>query len=310
MERESGWLLGALALRQTMTLGVDLDVEALLRLRHLAYRMRDIRTLPRSTMPGDIIHRRRGRGLEVHDVRPWSEGDDIRHLDQNATARTGVPHTKTYFDERERSILLVADFRPSMLFGTRRAFRSVAGAEALTMLGWRGVGRGGRVGLLAANALGTRFSRQGRGERTMIAHVGALAGAHREALDDRSERDPPLADQLETAERLAGTGSTIVVATALDAPGARFDDVVLRITQRHDLVFLLVEDEFEREPPPGDYPFTTAEGESGWLRIDKGQKRGARDTIASLRRLGAQAARLSAAVGAEQSVPVLEQIDG
>ena len=234
-----------------MTPGVDLDVEALLRLRHLAARMRDIRTLPRSTMPGDIIHKRRGRGLEVHDVRPWVEGDDIRHLDQTATARTGVPHTKTYFDERERSILLVADFRPSMLFGTRRAFRSVAGAEALAMLGWRGVGRGGRVGCLAATASGTQFSRQGRGERAMIAHVGLLAEAHRAALADREPRDPPLAQALETIERLAGTGSTIVVATALDAPGRGFDDVVLRLTRKHDVVFLLVEDAFEAEAAAG-----------------------------------------------------------
>ena len=294
-----------------MTPGVDLDVEALLRLRHIAYRMRDVRTLPRSTMPGDIIHRRRGRGLEVHDVRPWSEGDDMRHLDHNATARTGTPHTKTYFDERERSILLVADFRPSMLFGTRRAFRSVAGAEALTMLGWRGVGRGGRVGLLAGTAQGTKFSRQGRGERAMIALVGVLAEAHRAALADDTQRDPPLADQLETAERLAATGSSIVVATALDNPGAHFDDVVLRITRRHDLVFLLVEDEFERAPPTGDYPFTTAEGQSGWMRItSRDTRKPPPDRIAALRKLGAQATRLSAALPAESSLQVLEQVDG
>lgn len=291
------------------TPGVDLEVEALLSLRHLAYRMRDIRTLPRSTMPGDIIHRRRGRGLEVHDVRPWSEGDDIRHLDQNATARTGTPHTKTYFDERERSILLVADFRPSMLFGTRRAFRSVAGAEALAMLGWRGVGRGGRVGLLAANARGTRFSRQARGERAMIAATGVLAEAHREALSDRTPRDPPLAGVLETAETLASSGSTIVVATALDTPGSNLDDVILRITRRHDLFVLLIEDDIEREPPPGDYPFTTADGQGGWLRIDN-RRKPPRDRIGELRRLGAQASRFSAAVSAEQAIGTLEAIDG
>ena len=293
-----------------MTPGVDLDVEALLSLRHLAYRMRDVRTVPRSTMPGDIIHKRRGRGLEVHDVRPWVEGDDIRHLDQNATARTGVPHTKTYFDERERSILLVADFRPSMLFGTRRAFRSVAGAEALAMLGWRGVGRGGRVGLLAANARGTRFSRQGRGERAMIAHVGVLAESHREALADREPRDPPLHEVLETAARLASTGSTIVVATALDAPGEGFDEAVLRLTRRNDLVFLLVEDAFEHAPPAGDYPFMTPEGLSGWLRIDKRRNSPDVDRIAALRRLGAQGMRLASSVGAERNVQLLEQIDG
>ena len=292
-----------------MTPGVDLDVEALLNLRHLAYRMRDVRTVPRSTLPGDIIHRRRGRGLEVHDVRPWSEGDDIRHLDHNATARTGVPHTKTYFDERERSILLVADFRPSMLFGTRRAFRSVAGAEALAILGWRGVGHGGRGGLLTINARGTTYSRQGRGERAMIAAIGVLAEAHREALENTGGHDPSLADALETAGTLAATGSTIVIATGLDTPGKTLAATVLSITRRHDMIFLLVEDAFERQPPVGDYPFNTAEGRSGWLRIGK-DPLPSRDRVADLRRLGAEALRLPAADPAERTINLLEQIDG
>ncbi len=291
-----------------MTPGVDLDTQALLDLRHLAARMRDIRTVPRSTMPGDIIHKRRGRGLEVHDVRPWVEGDDIRHLDQNATARTGVPHTKTYFDERERSILLVADFRPSMLFGTRRAFRSVAAAEALAMLGWRGVGHGGRVGLLAANARGTRFSRQGRGERAMIAAIGVMAEAHREALADGS-REPDFGGILDTATTLAGTGSTLIVATALERPGAGFDEAVLRASRRHDVIVLLVEDAFEREPPAGDYPFATDEGRGGWLRIGR-ERRPPPDRVGALRRLGAGALRYPAADGPARSLALLEAIDG
>ena len=292
-----------------MTPGVDLDTQALLDLRHLASRMRDIRTVPRSTMPGDIIHKRRGRGLEVHDVRPWVEGDDIRHLDQNATARTGVPHTKTYFDERERSVLLVADFRPSMLFGTRRAFRSVAGAEALAMVGWRGVHHGGRVGLLAANARGTRFSRQGRGERAMIAAVGVLAQSHREALDDGDRREPDLADVLETAATLAGTGSTMIVATALDRSGAGFDEAVLRAARRHDVFFLLVEDAFEREPPQGDYPFAGDEGRGGWLRIGR-ERKPPPDRVAVLRRLGAKALRYPSADEPTRAAAILEAIDG
>ena len=292
-----------------MTPGVDLDVDALLNLRHLAYRMRDQRTVTRSTLPGDIIHRRRGRGLEVHDVRPWSEGDDIRHLDHNATARTGVPHTKTYFEERERSIVLVADFRPSMLFGTRRAFRSVAAAEALAVLGWRGVGHGARVGLLAVTARGTRYARQARGERAMIAVIGVLAEAHREAVGDTGARDGALADILDTAAALTATGSTMMIATGLDTPGPQLSDAVLRTARRHDVIFLLIEDAFESEPAPGDYPFTTEEGGGGWLRVGR-TRPPQRDRVADLRRLGARALRLSAADEPERTIATLELIDG
>ena len=47
-----------------------------------------------------------------------------------------------------RRVLLVADFRPSMLQGRSRAFRSVAAAEALTVLGWQVAEAGGSVGLM------------------------------------------------------------------------------------------------------------------------------------------------------------------
>lgn len=292
-----------------MTSGVDLDTQSLLNLRYLAGRMRDVRTPPRSTVPGDVRHRRRGRGLEVHDVRPWVDGDDIRNLDQNATARTGVPHTKTFFDERERAILVVADFRPSMLFGTRRAFRSVAAAEAAMILGWRGVAHGGRVGVMTVGARGTRFSRQGRGERAMIAAAGVLAEAHREALADPAARDPDLVPALDTAATLASTGSALIVVSALDETGPGFADAVRRITRRHDLIFLLVEDAFEQEPPTGDYPFSTAEGHGGWLRI-LANRPPPPDRVAELRRLGASALRFSSALPAEQAVAALEHVGG
>ena len=294
-----------------MVAGVDLDVDGLLRLRHLAARMRDTRTQPRSPMPGSILHRRRGRGLDVHDIRVWSEGDDIRHLDQNATARTGIPHTRTYFDERERTALLVADFRPSMLFGTRRALRSVAAAETLAMLGWRTVARGGRVGLVASGAGGMHFARRGRGEKAMIGLIGTLAEAHRAALDDRGAEDSLLSDMLETAATVAGPGGTIIVATGLDTPGPRFDTVVSGLSERHDLIFCLIEDHFEREPTPGTYPFTTADGGRGWLRVDQASRRVAlEDKASALKRLGASALRVPSSATPDQNAILLEQVDG
>ncbi len=291
--------------------GVELDPDELLRLRHLAFRMRDPKTPPRSHLPGGIVHRRRGRGLEVHDIRIWSDGDDIRHLDRNVTARTGVPHVRTFRDERERTVLLVADFRPSMLFGTRRALRSVAAGEALAMLGWRAIGEGGRVGLVAATPSGPRFARQGRGTRAMISLIGEMAEAHRGAMASATVDDPPLAAILEQAEALAGSGSLIILATALDAPGDGFDDAVERIAGRHDLAVVLVVDRFERAPPPGSYPYMTIDGEAGWIRVGhEGEPSRPDDRPSRLRRLGARVVLLDSELDAEAMAGVLERLDG
>ena len=100
--------------------GATIDAERLLALRHL---VRAGRAEPRAltALQGGFVVRRRGRGLEVDDIRVYAEGDDPRHLDRNTTARTGVPHTRTFRDERERTLVLMVDLRPSMLWGTLRA---------------------------------------------------------------------------------------------------------------------------------------------------------------------------------------------
>jgi len=96
--------------------GVTLDIEALLGLRKHVARHRRKSKLANS-LPGGLVHNRRGRGLETAEIRQFVDGDDIRLIDRNATARTGVLHVKSAHDERDQTALLIADFRPSMLWG-------------------------------------------------------------------------------------------------------------------------------------------------------------------------------------------------
>jgi uncharacterized protein (DUF58 family) len=292
------------------TVGADLDVEALLRLRLLASSMRGAKKPPRSALPGAVMHQRRGRGLEVYDIRAWSDGDDIRHLDRNVTARTGVLHVRTFRDERERTLMLVVDFRESMMFGTRRALRSVAGAEAIVALGWRTIEEGGGVGLLAATNQGPRFIGRARGPRAMTSLIGELAVAHRAAHEHPESADPPLVDVLKEAEGLAGE-SAIIVATALDAPGEGFDAVAERLARKRDLCIVLVTDRFETDPVAGAYPYRTQDGDAGWLRVGRNAKAPAADArLARLQRLGVNFLQLDAALDVESMMSTLEQLHG
>lgn len=289
------------------TAGVDLDVEALLRLRGLAASMRGGRKPPRSALPGAVLHRRRGRGLELYDIRAWSEGDDMRHLDRNVTARTGAPHVRGFRDERERSVMLVVDFRPMMMFGTRRALRSIAAAEAITMLAWRVIEEGGSIGLLVATAEGARLLGRARGVRAMFSVIGELAAAHRDALANLEVRDPPLAAILEGAEGLAGAAS-ILVATGLDAPGDGFDGIAERLARKRDLSIALIADRFELDPPRGAYPYRTNDGDAGWLRVAGSVAPDAR--LARLRRLGVNYMQIDVAQGPDAMASALERLYG
>jgi uncharacterized protein (DUF58 family) len=288
--------------------GVDLDVDALIGLRRLLARAAAPR-LVASPPTGNLPRRRRGRGVETYDVRPWSHGDDIRSLDRNVTARMGAPHVRTFHDERERHVLYLVDFRPSMLFGTRRALRSVAAAEAAVAAAWRTLDTHGRAGLAAATSRGPRFLGWAANGGAFAPLLDRLVATHRAALDAIDDPDPPLAEALEEMERAAGSAAMTLV-TALDAPGARFDSIAAAVAGRRDLDVLLVVDRFEVAPPPGVYPYRTRDGEAGRLRIARASERQAQDSRpARLKLLGARVLQIDAGLEAAATARALERFD-
>lgn len=201
--------------------------------------------------------------METADLRAFAHGDDPRHIDRNATARTGSPQVRNFHAERDRTTLLVADFRPSMLWGTRRTLRSVAAAEALCLAGWQNVAEGGRVGLIAVTAGAPVFQRAAGRDRGMVAVIGTMAAAHAQALRQAGKADPPLADALGHARRIAPRGAEVLVATALDHPGADFVEQVEELRRRAYLSVLRIADAFETAPPRGVFRYATASGRTG-----------------------------------------------
>lgn len=291
--------------------GIHLSGETLMGLRHLARRGVSPSSRTLAGLPGGIVTRKRGRGSEPDDVRLWSEGDDMRFIDRNATARTGELHVRTHHDERDRAVVLLADFRPSMLFGTRRALRSVAAAEALALLGWRVVGDGGRVGLIVASAGEPVVIRPSGGERAMIAVTGAMAHAHATALVASDKDDPPLGAMLPLARSLLPSGGHLVLASALDAPGADFDGLLTMFAERLSIRLLLVSDAFERDRVPGFYPFATPDGRRGTIQSVRATTttKPADERLAEMHRRGIEGLRIDVEAGPEAYAPLMERLD-
>ncbi len=249
--------------------GIALAAEALIALRHEGAGRR--LPAPASALPGGFATRKRGHGQEMADVREYVEGDDVRHLDRGSTARTGTLHVRTFHEERDRATLLVADFRPSMLWGTRRALRSVAAAEALALIGWCAVAEGGRVGLLALAAEGpVAVPIRGRA-RGMLAVIGGMVRAHGAALEAAAAgqvaEEPTLAEGLTRAARLAPVGAEVVVASGFDAPGADLDERLGQLAQRRVPRLLHVRDGATDLLPPGTYPIRLPDGRRRRVRV-------------------------------------------
>ncbi len=71
-----------------------------------------------SIFAGDYRSAVRGQGMEFEEVRAYTPGDDVRHIDWNVTARTGEPYVKVFREERQLTVLLVVDVSGSTRVGS------------------------------------------------------------------------------------------------------------------------------------------------------------------------------------------------
>ncbi len=250
--------------------GIDLSAARLLGLRHAA---RNAVFASRSAdRAGVLAGRKRGLGLDIHDLRHFTEGDDLRNVDAAATARTGEPHVRTYHEEEDETALLVADFRTSMFWGSLRRLRSVAAAEALAIAAWQAIDAGGRIGLVTLSDAGIDFLRLRSGDAAMPGIATMLEGAHSSALAAPAPAATlPLDTALERVGRLARRGSSLVLASGLDDPGDDLANVLDRLRPRVRIVVMAVMDAVQSTPPARELPFADAAGAVRWGRLTGAQ---------------------------------------
>ncbi len=90
----------------------------------------------------------KGRGMEFAEVRQYLPGDDVRTIDWNVTARTGIPHVKRFVEEREMTVMLLVDASASTHFGTVKQLKSEMAAELAALFAFSAITNNDKVGLL------------------------------------------------------------------------------------------------------------------------------------------------------------------
>ncbi len=90
----------------------------------------------------------KGQGMEFEEVRLYQPGDEIRLIDWNVTARTGVPYIKKFCEERELTVVLLFDASSSGRFGTRGRFKNDTAAELCALLAFSAIKKNDKVGLI------------------------------------------------------------------------------------------------------------------------------------------------------------------
>lgn len=90
----------------------------------------------------------KGRGIEFEEVRAFAEGDDVRDVDWNVTARMQTPYVKRFREERELSVILVVDVSASCRFGSGKELKAERMAEIAAVLAFSAIKNNDKVGLI------------------------------------------------------------------------------------------------------------------------------------------------------------------
>ena len=241
-----------------MTYGVTVEVGELIGLRRIAQRVQyDGNALASRT--GMHIARLRGRGMEFLETRHYQAGDDSRHIEWRVTARTGRPHVKVFHEERERPVVIVVDFRPSMHFGTRVAFKSVVAARLAAILAWTVAKQGDRVGgLIFSDTCHHVFTPRGRQAGVLPLLSGLSHYTQRAQVEISSTPNSSSLNQaLLRVQRVVKPGSTIVILSDFYALDSETERVLNRLHQHNDVLAYHVCDPLECAPPsPTHHAFT------------------------------------------------------
>lgn len=215
-----------------------LPADVLRQVRRLHLRAR---RLVQTLLGGEYHSAFKGTGLSFEEVREYQPGDDVRAIDWNVTARVGHPFIKRYVEERELTMVLVADVSASQGFGTRALTKRAAAAELAALLALCAVSNNDRVGLLAFTSEVERFVPPNKGPRHVLRLLrDILAFEPRRAGTD-------LAGALDYLNKVQRRRAIVFVLS--DFIGTGYEGAFRRAAHKHDLIAVRTADPRERAWP-------------------------------------------------------------
>lgn len=229
--------------------------KSLIKLRHAAENLPLKVAKVKALQTGEYYSPFKGRGMEFDEVRLYQPGDDIRTIDWRVTARSGTAHTKLFREERERSVILCVDFRRSMYFGTRGAYKSVAAAKAAALFAWSAEHQGDRLGgLLFAE----RHHQELRPQRSTLAVMHLLQKLSQFSVralgdDEAPAEDRSLNDALSRLRRVTRPGSMLLLISDFRGMDEKSEAHLFQLAKHNDVILVYVYDPLEARLPPAGY---------------------------------------------------------
>lgn len=235
----------------------------------------------------------RGLGMEFAEVREYQPGDDVRSIDWNVTARTGRPFVKRFQEERELTVVLLADLSGSGRFGTGARTKQEMVAELCAVMALAAQKNNDKVGLMIFTDRVELHLPPDKGVRHSMRIIREALSF--EASSHGTDIGAALMELLKVQRRRA------VVFLISDFLDAGYERALRRAASRHDLVALRVVDPAESALPASGM-ILVRDAETGALRtVDAASRAVRRAYDAGAARFADQTERALARAGVDHA---------
>jgi uncharacterized protein (DUF58 family) len=199
-------------------------------------------SLAEDLLSGDFRSVFRGNGVEFEEVRRYEQGDDIRFIDRNVSARFGKPYVKLYREERELTVFAALDCSASMFSGCKNTVtRFEQALLAMALIGFSAERAGQRFGALFFDGEVRRLFRPGKGRARLMAVISA-------ALDTRPvDHGSGLSNAIRGAGSLLKRRGLVILISDFRCP--LWEAELGAIAGRHDFIAVRITDPLDYEFP-------------------------------------------------------------
>lgn len=200
-------------------------------------------------LSGDYHSTFKGQGVEFDEVRPYVPGDDVRTIDWNVTAKTGLPYIKRFSEERELTILFMVDVSGSQGYGSVRRSKMELAAEVTALLALTAIRNQDKIGLILFSDQIVKYIPPRKGRDSVMRLVREVLAA-----EDSATGGTDIAAALKFLNSVQKRRAVVFLVSdfllsSVKPQTSSFEQLLRATARHHDMVCVPVSDPAEQELP-------------------------------------------------------------
>ncbi|MBQ3290582.1 MAG: DUF58 domain-containing protein [Kiritimatiellae bacterium] len=195
-------------------------------------------------LSGDYHSTFKGQGVEFDEVRPYMVGDDVRTIDWNVTAKTGIPYIKRFSEERELTILFMVDVSGSQGYGSARRSKMELAAEVTALLALTAIRNQDKIGLVLFSDRIVKFIPPRKGRDSVMRLVREVLAA-----EDDAAGGTDIAEALRFLGGVQKRRAVVFLVGDFLTDASKYERLLRAAARRHDFICTPVSDPAESELP-------------------------------------------------------------